>query len=124
MEFTRPNDRGELSLHETDTLKAARYTPLRDLLASLPPGWEVRIPTFSLGIRGSYIPDRWTANLNRLGMSGARVDKLTEGKVSQALGGTASSDHGIHETGTVPSRDRHTEGATYTPERSASIVGR
>ena len=33
MEFTRPNDRGELPLHETDTLKAARYTPLRDLLA-------------------------------------------------------------------------------------------
>ena len=30
MEFTRPNDRGELSLHETDTLKAVRYTPLRD----------------------------------------------------------------------------------------------
>ena len=24
MEFTRPNDRGELSLHETDTLKADR----------------------------------------------------------------------------------------------------
>ena len=43
MEFSRPNDRGELSLHETDTLKTARYTPLRDLLASLLPGWEVRI---------------------------------------------------------------------------------
>ena len=37
MEFTHPNDRGELSLHETDTLKTARYTPLRDLLASLLP---------------------------------------------------------------------------------------
>ena len=59
MEFTRPNDRGELSLHETDTLKAARYyTPLRDLLALLLPGWEVRILTFSLGLRGSHIPDK------------------------------------------------------------------
>ena len=84
MEFTRPDDRGELSLqaHETDTLKAARYTPLRDLLALLLPGWEVRILTFSLGIRGSYIPDRWTANLNRLGMLGALVEKLMEGMVS------------------------------------------
>ncbi len=35
--FTRPHDRGELSLHETDALKTARYTPLRDLLASLLP---------------------------------------------------------------------------------------
>ncbi len=38
MEFTRPNDRCERSLHETDhddddTLKTAWYTPLRDLLA-------------------------------------------------------------------------------------------
>ena len=39
---------------------------------------------FSLGIRGSYIPDRWTANLNKLGMLGARVEKLMEGMVSQA----------------------------------------
>ena len=87
MEFTRPNDMGELNLDETDTLKAARYTPLRDLLALLLPGWEVRILTFNLGIRGSYIPDRWTANLNlnRLGMLGARVEKLMEGMVSREL---------------------------------------
>ena len=85
MEFTRPNDRGELSLHEVDTLKTASYTPLRDLIASLLLGWEVKILTFSLGIRGSYIPDRWTANLNELGMSGKRVEKLMEGMVSQAL---------------------------------------
>ena len=52
MEFTRPNDRGELFLHETDTLNTARHTPLRDLLASLLLGWEVKILTFSLGIRG------------------------------------------------------------------------
>ena len=43
------------------------------------------ILTFSLGIRGSYIPDRWTATLNELGMSGTRVEKLMEGMVSQAL---------------------------------------
>jgi hypothetical protein len=85
MEFTRPNDRGERSLHETDTLKTARYTALRDLLASLLPKWEGSILTFSLGIRESYIPDRWTAQLNRLGLMRARVEKLMEGMVSQVL---------------------------------------
>ena len=47
----------------------------------------VSILTFSLGtgIRGSYIPDRWTVQLNRLGLMGARVEKLMEGMVSQAL---------------------------------------
>ncbi len=44
VEFTRPNGRGERSLHKTDTLKTARYTPLRDLLAFL----EVSILTFNL----------------------------------------------------------------------------
>jgi hypothetical protein len=32
---------GELSLHETDLYKTARYKSLRDLLARLLPGWEV-----------------------------------------------------------------------------------
>ena len=45
----------------------------------------MKILTFSLGIRGSYIPDRWTASLNELGMLGTRVEKLMEGMVSQAL---------------------------------------
>ena len=85
MEFTRPNDRCERSLHETDTLKTARYTPLRDLLALLLPKWEESILTFRLGIRGSYIPDRWTAQLNRLGLVGAGVETLMESMVSQAL---------------------------------------
>jgi hypothetical protein len=58
---------------------------LRDLIASLLPKWEVSILTLSLGIRGSYIPDRWTVQLNRLGLMGARVEKLMEGMVSQAL---------------------------------------
>ncbi len=54
-------------------------------VASLPPEWEVSIPTFSLGILGSYIADRWTVQLNRLGLVGARVEKLMEGMVSQVL---------------------------------------
>ena len=45
----------------------------------------MKILTFSLGIRGSYIPDRWTANLSELGMSGTLVEKLMEGMVSQTL---------------------------------------
>jgi hypothetical protein len=40
LEFTRPNDRCELSLHDTDMLKTVRYSPLRDRLARLLPGWE------------------------------------------------------------------------------------
>ncbi len=47
--------------------------------------WEVSIQTFSLGIQGSNIQDRWTAQLNRLGLVGAPVEKLMEGMVSQAL---------------------------------------
>ncbi len=73
MEFTRPNDRGELSLHETDALKTARYTPLTELLVQLISKWEVSILTFSLGMQGLYIPDSWTKQLNRIGLIGARV---------------------------------------------------
>ncbi len=61
LEFTRPNDRGELSLHETDLYKMARYKSLRDLLARLLPGWEVEVQTYTVGIRGSHDPDRWYA---------------------------------------------------------------
>ena len=85
LEFTRPNDRCELSLHDTDTFKTARYTPLRDLLARLLPGWEVAIQTYTVGIRGSHDPDRWHANLGRLGMTAARADRLMQDMVSQAL---------------------------------------
>ena len=48
-------------------------------------GEDTDIQPTRLGIRGSYIPDRWTANLNELGMSGIRVEKLMEGMVSQTL---------------------------------------
>jgi len=73
LEFSRPNDRCELSLHDTDTFKTARYTPLRDRLAELLPAWEVGIQTYTVGIRGSHDPDRWHANLERLGMTSARA---------------------------------------------------
>ncbi len=32
-----------------------------------------------------YIPDRWTAELNRLGLMGALLEMLMEGMVAQAL---------------------------------------
>ena len=85
LEFTRPNDRCELSLHDTDTLKMARYTPLRDRLARLLPAWTVDIQTYTVGIRGSHNPDRWHANLGRLGMTAARAELLMRDMVSQAL---------------------------------------
>ncbi len=52
LEFTRPNDRSELSLHETDLYKTARYKSLRDLLARLlpGPGWEVEVQTYTVSI--------------------------------------------------------------------------
>ena len=85
LEFTRPNDRCELSLHDTDMLKTARYSPLRDRLARLLPGWEVDIQTYTVGIRGSHDPDRWQAQLHRFGMTAARAERLMRDMVSQAL---------------------------------------
>jgi hypothetical protein len=85
LEFTRPNDRCEQSLHDTDALKTARYTPLRDRLERLLPAWEVDIQTYTVGIRGSHDPDRWHANLGRLGMTAVRADRLIQDMVSQAL---------------------------------------
>jgi hypothetical protein len=79
LEFTRPNDRCELSLHGTTTFKTAQYTPLRNLLAArLLQGWEVDIQTYTVGIRGSYDPDRWHAQLQRFGMTGAQSGSLVE----------------------------------------------
>jgi len=85
LEFTRPNDRCADSLHSTDAQKTARYTPLRALLSRLLPGWEVEIQTFTMGIRGSHDSDRWKANLNRLGVTGNRADRLLHDLVSQTL---------------------------------------
>jgi hypothetical protein len=85
LEFTRPNDKGELSLRETDQYKTARYRPLRDLLARLLPGWEVVIQTYTVGIRGSHDPDRWYAQLRQLEVTAARAERLMQDMVEQAL---------------------------------------
>ena len=85
LEFTRPNDRCADSLHSTDAQKTAKYTPLRELLARLLPEWEVGIQTYTIGIRGSHDSDRWMANLNRLGVTGNRADRLLHDLVSQTL---------------------------------------
>jgi hypothetical protein len=85
LEFTRPNDRCADSLHSTDAQKTARYTPLSARLARLLPGWEVEIQTYTIGIRGSLDSDRWKANLNRLGVTGNRANRLLHDLVSQAL---------------------------------------
>jgi hypothetical protein len=61
------------------------YTPLRDSLARLLAAWEVDIQTHTVGIRGSHDPDRWHANLGRLGMTAALADHLMQDMVSQAL---------------------------------------
>jgi hypothetical protein len=85
LEFTRPNDRCADSLHSTDAQKTARYTPLRELLARLLPGWEVEIQTYTMGIRGSHNSDKWKANLNKLGVTGNRANRLLHDLVSQTL---------------------------------------
>ena len=85
LEFTRPNDRGELSLHETDLYKMARYKSLRDLLARFLPGWEVEIHTYTVGIRGSHNPVRWYAQLRQFEISAARAECLMQEMVKQAL---------------------------------------
>jgi len=85
LEFTRPNDWCADSLHSTDAQKITRYTPLRERLARLLPGWEVGIQTYTMGIRGSLDSDRWKTNLNRLGVTGNRADRLLHDLVSQTL---------------------------------------
>ncbi len=85
LEFTRPNDRGENSFHETDLYKTARYKSLRDLLARLLPGWEVEVQTYTVGIRGSHDLDRRYAQLLRLEVTVARAELLMQGMVAQAL---------------------------------------
>jgi hypothetical protein len=85
LEFTRPNDRCALSLQDTDAYKTAKYTPLRNRLAGFLPGWEVAILTFTIGIRGSYDPNRWNANLSRFGLTAAHTERLMRAVVSQTL---------------------------------------
>ena len=94
LEFTRPNDLCALSLQGTDTYKIVRYTPLRSRLAGLLPGWEVVIltVTFTIGIRGSYDPNRWSTNLSRFGLTDAQMEQLMQALVSQTLRLTELTD--------------------------------
>jgi hypothetical protein len=48
LDFTRPNDRCERSLHDTDLVKSTRYKSQRDLLARQLAGWEVEIQTYAV----------------------------------------------------------------------------
>ena len=68
MEYTRPNDRAASALQTTDTQKIARYRPLSEKLTELLPGWEVKIQSYAMGIRGSYTPEVWTTNLATFGI--------------------------------------------------------
>jgi hypothetical protein len=86
LEFTRPNDRGELSLHETDLYKTALYKSLLDLLVRLLPGWKVEIQTYMVCIRASHDPDdRWYTQLLRLEVTVAQAERLMQGMIVQAL---------------------------------------
>jgi hypothetical protein len=85
LEFTRPNDRDALALQDTDSLKTARYTPLRDRLVMLLPVWEVGIQAYTMGIRGSHDQDRWRANLTQFGLPATRIEALVRNLTLQAL---------------------------------------
>jgi hypothetical protein len=85
LEFTRPNDRDVRALQDTDTLKTARYTPLRDRLTMLLPAWEVEIQIYTIGIHGSHDQDRWNLNLTRLGLPASPTEALIRDLTLQAL---------------------------------------
>ena len=85
LEFTRPSDRQPDALLKTDELKVERYTPLRERLARCLPGWEVTIQSFSMGIRGSFLPDQWRTNLSKFGLTSSSIDHIAREMVSQAL---------------------------------------
>ncbi len=76
---------GALSLHDTDAYKTARYTPPGNRLAGLLPRWEVVILTFTIGVRGSYDPNRWNTNLSRFGLTAVQTERLMRALVSQTL---------------------------------------
>jgi hypothetical protein len=58
LEFMRPNDRFATALQDTDTYKRDLYTPLQNRLAGHLAGWQLGILTFTIGIWGSYDPDK------------------------------------------------------------------
>ena len=85
LEFTRPNDRCATALQDTDAYKRDRYTPLQNRLAGHLAGWQLGIMTFTIGIRGSYDPDKWHANLTCFGLTAAQTDCLMRELVAQTL---------------------------------------
>ena len=85
LEYTRPNDRAEDALQVTDAKKIARYTPLRDRMAQLLPGWTIEIQSFAMGIRGSYLPEIWTANLAEFGLKEKKIDYILCKQVAHTL---------------------------------------
>jgi hypothetical protein len=85
LEFTRPNDRCATALQDTDAYKRDRYTPLQNRLAGHLAGWQLGILTFTIGIRGSYDPDKWHANLTCFGLTAAQTDCLMRELVAQTL---------------------------------------
>lgn len=70
---------------EIPTYKTDRYTPLKNRLAGHLAGWTVGILTFTIGIRGSYDPDRWYANLTCFGLTATQTDYLMRDLVAQTL---------------------------------------
>jgi ribonuclease HI len=85
LEYTRPNDRDAGALQAADELKFAKYTPLRERFSRLLPGWEVEIQTYTMGIRGSFSPDTWKANLTRFGLKGRKADRVLCEQVAHTL---------------------------------------
>jgi hypothetical protein len=85
LEFTRPNDRCALTLQNTDTYKTEWYTPLGNRLTECLPGREVGIQTFTVGIRGSYDPDRLYDNLTHFRLTAVQTASFMRELVSQTL---------------------------------------
>ncbi len=55
------------------------------MVVGLLPGWEVVILTFTIGVRGSYDPNRWNTILSRFGLTAVQTELLTRALVSQTL---------------------------------------
>jgi hypothetical protein len=86
LEFTRPYDKSKNFHSRADTHKTEKYRPLKDrLIGLLPNEWEVDILTFTLGVRGSFHETTWRTNLERLGLTGARFERLMPNIISQGL---------------------------------------
>jgi len=77
-----------LDLTASNTFAAitqAKYAALVGKLSRLLPEWKVEIQTYTMGIRGSFSPDTWKANLARFGLKGKKVDNILCKLEAQAL---------------------------------------